>query len=100
MEPGRGHAGIIAGPDEFALPAAGAQLPRPAAWRATASARQAWETTLQARVEQQHDRHPPAAANADAAEGATLTQLRDALVQATDAPGPTLQAQGDSLTST
>ena len=90
--------GIILGPDEFQLPAAGAQSPDLPAWRATAGARQAWEQTLQARVEQQQTVIGAAAANADAAEGATLTQLRDARVLATDAPGTTLKAMADSLT--
>ena len=68
------------------------------AWRATPSARQAWEQTLQARVEEQRTVIAAAAANADAAEGATLTQLRDARVLATDAPGTTLKAMADWLT--
>ena len=90
--------GIILGPDEFQLPAAGAQPPDLPAWRATPSARHAWEQTLQARVEEQQTVLGAAAANADAAEGATLTQLRDARVLATDAPGATLKAMADSLT--
>ena len=90
--------GIILGPDEFQLPAPGAQSPDLPAWRATLSARQAWEQTLQARVEEQQTVVAAVAANADAAEGATLTQLRDARVLATDAPGSTLKAMADSLT--
>jgi len=98
--------GIILGPDEFQLPAAGTASPDLPGWRATADARQAWEATLQARVEQQNTVLGAAADNADATEGATLTQLRDALVLATDAPAPAagtpptlLKAKADWLTT-
>ena len=91
--------GIILGPDEFQLPAAGAASPDLPAWRATPDARQVWEQALQARVEQQGTVLGAAADNADAAEGVTLTQLRDALVLATDAPGTGLKAMADWLTT-
>ena len=58
-----------------------------------------WEQALQARVEQQGTVLGAAADNADAAEGVTLTQLRDALVLATDAPGTGLKAMADWLTT-
>jgi pSer/pThr/pTyr-binding forkhead associated (FHA) protein len=91
-------AAIIAGPDEFVLQPATARTPRLPAWRASASDRQAWTTTLQARIEQQGTVLAAAGANADAAEGATLTDLRDALVQTSNAPGPSLAAKADWLT--
>jgi hypothetical protein len=90
-------AGIIAGPDEFVLQPAGASAPF-APWRAAASDRQAWETTLQARVEQHGTVQAAAAANTDTVEGATLPQLRDALVLATGATGAVLADQADWIT--
>ena len=67
-------------------------------WRATAAARQTWEDTLNARTEQQSTTITALQNVVDSAEGATLTQLRDALVQATNAPGGNLANQADWLT--
>jgi Tc toxin complex TcA C-terminal TcB-binding domain len=90
--------GILAGPDEFALQRPSTLAPVLPPWRPSASDRQAWLTMLQARTEQQDTTAAAVMANADAAEGATLTRLRDALTLASHAPGVPIAARADWLT--
>jgi hypothetical protein len=105
---------IVLGPDRFQLSSATSNgssscscssapstSPVPPAlpeWRATQAARQAWEDTLNSRIEQQSTTVTALENVADSSEGATLTQLRDALVMATNAPGSDLGSKADWLT--
>jgi hypothetical protein len=104
---------IVLGPDEFQrrLPATAgpsctgqeATLAGPPpvlpAWRATLEARQVWDDTLNARIQQQDTVISAGLDVVDASENATLTQLRDALIMATDAPGSDLASKADWFTA-
>ena len=74
------------------------QPPPLLAWRATPQARQAWEDTLNSRINQQSTTIAAIENVVDAAEGATLTQLRNILINAT-APGGNLATLADGLTA-
>ena len=89
------------GASDCACPGLGSTPTPPAlpAWRATQAARQAWEDTLSSRIDQQSTTIAAVENVVDAAEGATLTQLRDILVTASNAPGPDLTSKADWLTA-
>lgn len=105
---------IVLGPDLFQLSSPssnsasgcncaglGSLAPTPLvlpAWRGTQAARQMWEDTLDSRVEQQSTTITALENVVDAAESNTLTQLRDILVMATNAPGSDLGTKANWLT--
>jgi hypothetical protein len=108
------QAGITLGPDFFQYPPDSGQTttdpctaatssiapPTPPVlpeWRATAEARETWEDTLNARIEQQSSVISGIAGIVDSAEGATLAGWRDALVQAA-VPGSSLSDAADTIT--
>jgi Tc toxin complex TcA C-terminal TcB-binding domain len=66
-------------PDYFQLPDATFPIPLPQ-WRATQQARQTWQDTLTARIQQEQIVVEALQAAVDATEAATLPVLRDALV--------------------
>lgn len=70
---------VTLSPDWFTVNTAEVELP---AWRATAVARQAWQATLQGRINQQQSLTQALQAAVDTTEQAVLPQLRDALVRA------------------
>ncbi len=75
------------GPDYFKIPEADASNvspppPKLPAWRATSRAREKWQRTLRARIEQQQGVVQALQEVVDATEEATLPLLRDALVSA------------------
>jgi len=75
---------LTLGPDHFQLPAT-ATLPPPVVlppWRATSQARQAWRSTLEARIQQEQALTQALQSVVDAAEEATLPMLRDAFIAA------------------
>jgi hypothetical protein len=76
---------VVLGPDSFRLPNAGEAFMPPAVppeWRMTAQARQTWQDTLKARINQQEALKQALLSVVDAAEEDTLPLLRDALVTA------------------
>jgi hypothetical protein len=68
------------------------------AWRANAADRRAWQDTLQARSDQALDVGNALQDALGKTEEATLPLLRDALVQATAAPGTDLAGKADWIT--
>lgn len=73
-------AGLTLSPEHFRLADKEPELPR---WRATVEDRRAWRNKLKARIEQQQAVIEGLREAVDAAEAATLTRLRDALIEAT-----------------
>jgi hypothetical protein len=68
---------LTLGPDYFTIATDEPQLP---AWRATRQARQAWQDTLQGRIDQQETTRQAFLAAVSVAEAVALPSLRDALV--------------------
>ncbi len=95
--------GILLGPDHFQIPAPSAlQFPPPEPaplpdWRATWNARRDWQDTLQSRLDQDRAVIEGLQAVVSAAEAATLPQLRDALIMATNAAGADLATKAEWL---
>ena len=76
---------IVLGPDCFRIPDPGQTNVPPAVapeWRVTAQARQIWQDTLKARINQQEGLKQGLRSVVEATEEATLPLLRDALVKA------------------
>jgi hypothetical protein len=94
---------LTLGPDSFALPAAAPPTATPAppvqlpTWRATPEERRAWQQALQARIERQTAAIQALQAAVGTAEEIVLPHPRDALIQASDAPGSDLEAKAASL---
>jgi hypothetical protein len=99
-------AGVVLGPDQFQPsppPATGTlspQAPPLPAWRATSSDRDAWQTTLRARIGQQKDVVRALEDVIAAAEVQGLPILRDALVAATDATPLSLSTKAQAIANT
>ncbi|MHB9833279.1 Tc toxin subunit A-related protein [Paraburkholderia terrae] len=75
--------------------------PEPAplpAWRASWTARQDWQDTLQSRIDQQNAVVLGVSQASDATEEATLAKLRDALVMASPANGTCVGEKAKALT--
>ncbi|MBB3188947.1 neuraminidase-like domain-containing protein [Halomonas cerina] len=96
--------GITLGPDHFKIPEPPPlQFPPPEPeplpeWRATSTARRAWEETLQSRIDQEQGVIEALDEAVSATEEAVLPRLRDALVRVSDAAGNTLEAKAKALT--
>lgn len=97
-------ASVLLAPEFFVLPSAPAAdamqsepLPLPE-WRATWQQRRAWQDALQARYDQQQSIIDGVAAASSAAEGLTITRLRDALIMASDATTADLAGKATWLT--
>jgi hypothetical protein len=97
-------AGVLLAPEFFVLPSAPASdamqsepLPLPE-WRATWQQRRSWQDALQARYDQQQSLIEGVAAASSAAEGLTITRLRDALIMASDATAADLSGKATWLT--
>jgi hypothetical protein len=76
---------IVLGPDSFRLPKPGQAIVLPPVapeWRINPKARQMWQDSLKARIDQQESLKQGLAAVVDATEEDTLPLLRDALVTA------------------
>jgi Tc toxin complex TcA C-terminal TcB-binding domain/Bacterial Ig domain len=76
---------VVLGPDWFRIPAPGQTIIPPAVspeWRVTVQARQLWQDTLKARINQQVALKQALLSVVDATEEDTLPLLRDALVTA------------------
>lgn len=95
---------VTLGPRFFTVPNAAARAVRAAhpvdvsPWRAPRDARMDWDETLGGRIDQEQTVHAALADAVDATEDATLTILRDGLVEATDAPGDDLDGKATWLT--
>jgi hypothetical protein len=72
---------LILGPEHFRLPDATQPPPPLPAWRATSQARQVWQETLSARLQQEQGTAEALQAAIDATESAVLPALRDALLR-------------------
>jgi hypothetical protein len=83
-------AGLVIGPDEFRFQRDPLAAPDPPRWRAGLRARRDWLEVLEARVEQEESVAEAALAAVDGAEEFALPLLRDALIEASDAPGTEL----------
>ena len=76
---------MVLGPDSFRIPEPGESSVPPAVspeWRMTVQARQTWQDTLKARIDQQQALKQALRSVVDATEEDTLPLLRDALVSA------------------
>lgn len=78
--------GLMLSPDAFQLPEASAPQPPVVLppWRSTQKARQAWRSTLEARLQQEQALTQASQSMVEAAEEATLPMLRDAFMAAID----------------
>lgn len=98
----RAH-GITLSPDIFQIPDYGpGRFPEPLPrvlpdWRASYGDRQAWEDSLQARIDQEQAVTEALDSTIRAAEEASLPMLRDALIQTTDAAVPKAKSLADRL---
>ncbi|MFC6939742.1 neuraminidase-like domain-containing protein [Salinirubellus sp. GCM10025818] len=94
---------ITLGPDVFQIPEPPAlEFPPPQPeplpdWRATVSARREWEQTLQSRIDQTQSAADELHGTVSAVEEDVLLQLRDALIEASDADGLTPDARANVL---
>jgi hypothetical protein len=94
---------LLLGPDLFQIPeTAAVEFPpenstTPSSWRAALSDRSHWEDTLQSRIDQQKETVDGFGEAIDAAEGAVLQILRDALVRASNLKGTDVDEKADSV---
>lgn len=91
---------LYLGPDFFHLPPISlAQIqPAPPIWRGTAQSRRVWNNTLQSRAEQVQSTINALQEAVSKAEETALSILRDALVNASGAPGNTVNAKAKWIT--
>lgn len=90
---------LTLGPDSFQMPLAETQPLEPPRWRATPQARQAWQATLEARINQKQTMVQALQAAVDDTEEVTLPLLRNALLEPLSQPNDTtLDAVANRLT--
>lgn len=92
------EAGLVLGPDFFRLPAANESAVPPGVspeWRVSVESRRMWQSTLQARIDQQKSLRQALLSAVDATEEDALPLLRDGLVQALAKLSP--QSDPDAL---